>query len=103
MRKRNGVYRRECLELAAEAVTQRGEAYGAPEGIFEALAGRMSITLRAVLRRPLTKREVVLLLLDLKQERAVAGQRQDTAVDIAGYGSILYELDRLEEAARTIA
>lgn len=81
--------REQCLELAKAAVTQRADAYGKPEFLFARIAQRWSLTLGV----QISARQVVLCMLDMKQERAIAGRQPDTPVDISGYGAILYEID----------
>jgi len=83
----------ECLDLARKAVLDRADSYGRPEDLFSTIAARWSLTLRNKLREPLAARDVALLMLDMKQERAIAGTSLDTACDISGYGACLYEID----------
>lgn len=86
--------RAECLAAAEKAVGARGAAYGKPLPFFTKVAKRWSLTLGV----EITPRCVVLCMLDLKQERAIAGgplltSTFDTLVDIAGYAALLAEID----------
>jgi Domain of unknown function (DUF6378) len=85
--------RKRCLELATGAVTQRAADYGAPHDLFGRIARRWSLTLGV----PITARQVALLMMDMKIERAIAGTGADTPIDIAGYAACLYEIDRRGE------
>ena len=82
-----------CLAEAARAVEGRGQAYGAPEDLFERIATRWSLTFG----REISAREVVLCMIDMKVERAILGRQADSPVDIAGYAACLYELDRADD------
>jgi len=79
------------LEAARTAVSERGDAYGNPAPFFAAVAKRWSLTLGV----DVSARQVVLCLLDLKQQRAVAGSGDDTFADIAGYAACAYEIDEM--------
>jgi hypothetical protein len=82
--------RHRCLELARGCITQRADAYGRPKEFYERVAKRWSLTLNT----PVSAREVLLCLLDMKQERALANPgHTDSVVDIAGYAACLYEVD----------
>jgi hypothetical protein len=77
------------LEAARLSVLGRGGAYGAPAAFFARVAQRWSLRFGVAI----TARQVALCLVDLKIERADAGHKGDTAVDIAGYAACLYEID----------
>ena len=91
--KKAPTHRARCLDLASRAVAGRGDAYGAPEDLFELIAARWSLTLGI----EISARQVVLCMIDMKIERAVIGRQADSPVDIAGYAACLYELDRADE------
>ncbi len=84
-----------CLALALDAVKSRSDAYGAPEALFERIAARWRLTLAGSLDpdHPLTGRHVALMMIDLKVERALAGNTEDSWVDIAGYAACGAEID----------
>jgi len=83
--------RERCLTAALEIVMKRGAAYRPPASFFARLARRWGLTLGI----EMTARECVLLLLDLKQERAIGGPHDDTVIDIAGYAACLAEVDHV--------
>jgi hypothetical protein len=82
-----------CLESARAAVLERSDDYGLPEDLFKAIAARWTLTLRAKLDVSIEARDVALMMIDLKVERAIAGKHQDNWVDCAGYASLGYQLD----------
>jgi hypothetical protein len=82
-----------CLDAARAAVTERADDYGRPEALFARIAMRWSLTLSGKLSAALTPREVALLMLDMKVERAIAGKSPDTWADIAGYAACGAEID----------
>lgn len=75
----------------------RADAYGTPETLFARIAARWSLTLFGRLTAPLEARDVALLMLDMKQERAIAGKTEDTWADIAGYAACAAENRRGED------
>jgi hypothetical protein len=82
--------REECLDLVKIAVVARGTAYGKPEDLFARIAQRWSLTLGA----PVSARQVAVMMMDMKIERALADTGADHPIDIAGYAACLYEIDR---------
>lgn len=89
-----------CLDAAREAVMARADAYGTPEALFARIAARWSLTLSTRLTEPLAARDVALLMLDMKQERAIAGGSPDTWTDMAGYSACGAEIDASGPLAR---
>jgi uncharacterized protein DUF6378 len=86
-----------CLQGAADAVVDRAASYGKPHLLFTRIAKRWSLTLGI----EVTARQVAMLMIDMKQERAIAGLKGDSAIDIAGYAACLYEIDALIGAPAT--
>jgi hypothetical protein len=72
-------------------VEERRNDYGNPDAFFRKLARRWSLTLG----QGVTPEQVVLCLIDLKQERLCHDpSHRDSMVDIAGYAACLAELAR---------
>jgi Domain of unknown function (DUF6378) len=82
--------REDCLDLAKIAVVARGTAYGKPEDLFARIAQRWSLTLGV----EVSARQVALMMIDMKIERALTDTGVDHPIDIAGYAACLYEIDR---------
>lgn len=77
------------LDMARRAVEGRAESYGKPEKLFGRIAERWSLRFGITI----TARQVALCLIDMKIERADAGQTDDASIDIAGYAACLFEID----------
>jgi hypothetical protein len=84
--------RENCLDLAKVAVVARASAYGKPEDLFARIARRWSLTLGV----PISARQVAIMMVDMKVERALVDTGVDHPIDIAGYAACLYEIDRGE-------
>jgi hypothetical protein len=81
----------ELGEHAAGLVNRRGDEYGKPGDVFEAVAKRWS----QVFGTKVTVAQVVIALLDLKLTRPSRDPRHlDSIVDVAGYAVVLREVGR---------
>lgn len=86
-------YREECLRKANECVNGgREHDYGTPEDNFKTIADLWEV----YLDHPITKRDVVIMMILLKIARVKTGAgTNDCYVDIAGYSACGYELNSL--------
>lgn len=78
------------LKEAASLVTgDRQEEYGPPEVNFQRIADIWKILLGV----EFTPSQVALAMMGLKMARAAQGYKRDTMVDLAGYASLVVELE----------
>ena len=76
--------RKELLEKAMQATTERAVQHGKPENVFARIAGLWS----AYLGKELTATDVALMMTLFKVARAQGNPgNEDTWVDIAGYAA----------------
>ena len=81
----------ELLQHAAAVVCDRRRTYGEPELLFHRVAERWSQHLGT----RVTATQVALCLVDLKLARLTVDPRHlDSLVDVAGYASIVREVQR---------
>jgi hypothetical protein len=88
--------RNEILLNAGRAIKDRGDQYGRAHDLFDMIAQRWRLTVmqRHKIDLSLTREDVGLLMLDLKTARALAAPgHADNFVDIAGYASLLGEIN----------
>ena len=86
--------RKELLEKAMQATTERAVQHGKPENVFARIAGLWS----AYLDKELTATDVALLMTLFKVARAQGNPaNNDTWVDIAGYAACGAELGGSDE------
>lgn len=79
------------LDKAAAILEDRGQAYGAADAAFAAIAARWSITLG----RPVSAAEVVLCMIDLKLVRLSHDPgHEDSLIDVIGYAALFPEVCR---------
>ena len=81
--------RKELLEKAMEATTERGQEYGKPEDNFATIARLW----RVYLDTPINAHDVAMMMILFKVARAKANPGHiDNLVDIAGYAACAAEL-----------
>jgi hypothetical protein len=79
------------LDKAAAILEDRGQAYGAADAAFAAIAARWSITLG----RPVSATQVVLCMIDLKLVRLSHDPgHEDSLIDVIGYAALFPEVCR---------
>jgi hypothetical protein len=79
------------LDKAAAILEDRGQAYGAADAAFAAIAARWSITLG----RPVSATQVVLCMIDLKLvRRSHDPGHEDSLIDVIGYAALFPEVCR---------
>ena len=79
------------LDKAAAVLEERGQAYGAADAAFAAIAARWSITLG----HPVSATDVVLCMIDLKLVRlAHDPAHEDSLIDVIGYAALFPEVRR---------
>ena len=83
-----------CLEEATQVVRQRRENYGSPRENFN----RIGVMWSQVLGRPLSNRQVGLMMICVKIARDVPSPQRDNLVDIAGYVDCIDVIAREEVA-----
>lgn len=72
-------------EADAIAGQDRSRDYGHPFINHRRIAKIWSVQLENILKRPITPREVGLLMIGLKLAREIETQKRDNLIDIAGY------------------
>ena len=81
--------RKELLEKAMEATTERGQEYGTPENNFATIARLW----RVYLDTPINAHDVAMMMILFKVARSKANPgHTDNLVDIAGYAACAAEL-----------
>ena len=81
----------DLLDKAAAVLEERGQAYGAADAAFEAIAARWTLTLE----RPVSAAQVVLCMIDLKLVRLAHDQgHEDSLIDVIGYAALFPEVCR---------
>lgn len=86
--------RKELLEAAMQATTERATTHGKPENVFDRIAGLWS----AYLDKELTATDVALMMTLFKVARAQSNpQNEDNWVDMAGYAACGAELGGSDE------
>ncbi|OUO51644.1 hypothetical protein B5F76_09170 [Desulfovibrio sp. An276] len=81
--------RKELLETALKATTERGQEYGKPEDNFATIARLW----RVYLDTPINAHDVAMMMILFKVARAKANPGHiDNLVDIAGYAACAAEL-----------
>ena len=79
------------LDKASAILEDRGQAYGAADAAFAAIAARWSITLG----RPVSATQVVLCMIDLKLVRLSHDPgHEDSLIDVIGYAALFPEVCR---------
>lgn len=68
---------------------ERQRDYGSPEANFAHIAGIAS----AILKREVTSREVVVIMLATKLSREMHKHKRDNLVDLAGYAWVLSRIE----------
>ena len=81
----------DLLDKAAAVLEERGQAYGAADAAFEAIAARWTLTLG----RPVSAAQVVFCMIDLKLVRLAHDQgHADSLIDVIGYAALFPEVCR---------
>jgi hypothetical protein len=81
----------DLLDKAAAVLEERGQAYGAADAAFEAIAARWTLTLGC----PVSAAQVVLCMIDLKLVRLAHDQgHEDSLIDVIGYAALFPEVRR---------
>ncbi len=81
----------DLLDKAAAVLEERGQAYGAADAAFAAIAARWTLTLG----RPVSAAQVVLCMIDLKLVRLAHDQgHEDSLIDVIGYAALFPEVCR---------
>lgn len=79
--------RSDCLELAFNAIQDRGASYGTPEANFKRIAKLWSVYKNV----PFTVKDVGMMMTLLKIARLQHTDHDDSFVDIAGYAAVTAE------------
>jgi hypothetical protein len=81
----------DLLDKAASVLEERGQAYGAADAAFDAIAARWALTLGC----PVSAAQVVLCMIDLKLVRLAHDQgHEDSLIDVIGYAALFPEVRR---------
>lgn len=92
--------RKELLETALKATTERGQEYGKPEDNFKTIASFWSV----YLGKTVTAHDVAMMMVLFKTARAKSNpEHTDNLTDIAGYAACAAELEEKECGAATIS
>ena len=82
--------RKELLEAAMKATTERGQEYGKPEDNFKTIASFWSV----YLGKTVTAHDVAMMMVLFKTARAKSNpEHTDNLTDIAGYAACAAELE----------
>jgi hypothetical protein len=85
--------REEVLEASRQLITgDRQDQYGPPQANFQNIASMWNIRFQHKLKAPLTAADVAHAMLLLKVARDIAGYKEDSAIDTAGYAALYAEL-----------
>lgn len=87
-------------EADAIAGESRSRDYGHPRENHQRIAAIWSVQLGPILKRPLTPREVALMMIGLKLAREINTSIRDNLIDIAGYVKCCAMIDDADAANR---
>ncbi len=83
----------EAVEIAGEGKERNG--HGNPLRNHQRIADIWSVQLGKSLTRPITPREVALMMIGLKLAREVHTPKRDNLVDVVGYVECIDQMDQL--------